>query len=52
MDEYYLIEATLSTGVSKWLICSDSPEHGLVVYDRWDDKIGALAMVEYLNREK
>jgi hypothetical protein len=49
MIEYYVIEATLATGATKYLIVKDI-EGVLLVCDRWDDKKSALAEVEYLNR--
>jgi hypothetical protein len=49
VDEYYMIEATLATGAPKYLILRDM-DGVMTLYDKWDDKVGALAMVEYLNR--
>jgi hypothetical protein len=50
-EEYYMIEATLSTGATKYLILRDMPSIGLVIYDKWDDKKGAMAHLAQLNEE-
>ena len=50
MDEYYLIEATLSTGASKWLIVRVTDSSGLVIHEKYNDKVDAMGWLEYLNR--
>ena len=50
--EYYVLMVKQATGASKYLVVTHEMEGalGLVVYDKFDDELGALAMAEYLNR--
>ena len=47
--EHYVLEVKVATGATKYLVLKET-EVGLVIYDKWDDEKGALAMAEYLNR--
>ena len=48
---YYVMTVKLATGADKYLVMREQPEGWLVVYDKWDELTGALAMCEYLNKE-
>jgi hypothetical protein len=50
MYEYYVMTVKVATGADKFLVVYDSDEHGLVVYDKWDELKPALALAESLNR--
>ncbi len=51
--EYYVLMVKVATGANKYLVVfQDDTTGALVVYDKWDDEVGALAMAEYLNRGK
>jgi hypothetical protein len=50
MNEYYtMIESTLATGATKYLILREMPNGMLVIYDKWDTKKGALSALRCLN---
>ena len=51
MGEYYMIEVIMSTGAAKYLILRETACSGLVIFDKWEDRVGAIAMLEYLNKE-
>ena len=49
--EYFVMQVTLSTRAIKYLVVYEDHNGVLVVKDKWDEELGALAMAEYLNRE-
>jgi hypothetical protein len=51
MREYYVMTVKVATGADKFLVVFDHDEHGLMIYDMWDNLKGALAAAESLNRE-
>jgi hypothetical protein len=51
MREYYVMTVKVASGADKFLVVFDHDEHGLMIYDRWDNLKGALAAAESLNRE-
>lgn len=49
-EEYYMIEAIKATGGIKYLIVRIMDGVPLV-YDKWDDRVCAVAQLDSLNRE-
>jgi hypothetical protein len=49
MIEYYMIEATLATGATKYLIVRDT-DGALTVFEQYDDKKVALEVLEFITR--